>query len=106
MCDDAITALGATGFTVRTSANVNTNGRTYHYAAWKAVAGEMSVGSYVGNNADNRNITGVGFQPESVITRGIGALFGAYHPASLGIAVDLAVPFVNFGSSANGIQAL
>ena len=41
--------------------------RTFHYVAWNASPGAISVGRYAGNKADGRSITGAGFQPEYVI---------------------------------------
>jgi hypothetical protein len=71
----AITAFLSDGFTV--GSRVNQNGVTYHYAAWAAVPGSVSVGSYVGSGTE-RNITGTGFMPEwAVVTR-------AYAPAQTG----------------------
>jgi hypothetical protein len=65
---DSITALLANGFRVGTT-YVNSSGVTYHYVAWNEAPGWMKVGSYVGNNSDNRSISGVGFQPEYVIVQ-------------------------------------
>ena len=44
---------------------------TFHYVAWNEVQGEMDIGSYTGNAADNRSITGVGFPPELVIVKNV-----------------------------------
>ncbi len=61
-----IVALQADGFQVGSTgfSNFNTSGATYHYVAWKRTTGRINVGSYTGNNAANRLITGVGFRPE------------------------------------------
>jgi hypothetical protein len=61
-----IVALQADGFQVGSTgfSNFNTAGATYHYVAWKRTTGRINVGSYTGNNAANRLITGVGFRPE------------------------------------------
>lgn len=56
--------LDATGFTVGNSSSVNSNGVVYHYVTFKSVTGYMNVGSYTGNETDNRNITGSGFTPD------------------------------------------
>ena len=58
-----ITSLAADGFTLAAGNRVNAAGITYHYIAWNEIAGLMDTGSYTGNAVDNRNITGVGFQP-------------------------------------------
>ncbi len=76
-----ITSLNADGFSVGDSSRVNTAGKTYHYVAWNQISGKMNVGSYSGNGADNRNITGVGFQPGYVIIRPAYANAGGRHNA-------------------------
>ena len=62
-----IQALEPGGFRIGSSSNVNATGVTYHYQAWKSTGGTFNVGSYTGNGIDNRNIAGVGFQPEIVL---------------------------------------
>jgi hypothetical protein len=69
-----ITSLDATGFTVNHNAGLpyaNENTVVYHYVAWNNVALKTRVGFYNGNAADNRSITGVGFQPEYLIIKPI-----------------------------------
>ncbi len=65
---DRITAFTSTGFTVGASTLVNSSTIKYNYLAIKAVAGEIAVGNYSGDGVDNRNLTGVGFQPDLVLT--------------------------------------
>ena len=65
-----IQSLTATGFTVGTNSRVNLTGDDYHWIAFKSNSQAMSVGSYTGNGAFTRNITGVGFQPELVMVLG------------------------------------
>lgn len=62
-----IRSFGATGFDVGATDNVN--GGVYYYVAFKSVAGIMNQGAYTGNATDNRNITGVGFQPNLVMVK-------------------------------------
>src|SRR4029453_15549701 len=64
----------AAGFSVSHNATypyANESGVVYHYMAWNAVPLKTFVGSYNGNAADNRNITGVGFQPEYLVVKPI-----------------------------------
>lgn len=60
-------SFSSTGFLVGT--NDNANGGTYHYIAFKTTSGFMTEGTYTGNGSDDRNITGLGFQPGLVITK-------------------------------------
>ncbi|MEX0786486.1 MAG: hypothetical protein WD939_07615, partial [Dehalococcoidia bacterium] len=64
-------ALGPDGFTLGSSTLVNANGVPYYWTAFKA-GDEFAVGTYAGNGADDRSITGVGFQPVWVTTFGDG----------------------------------
>ena len=64
----AIVGNGATSFTVDT--NLNANGIEYHWCAWRQSAEFCAVGSYTGNNTDNRAINHsalVQFSPTWVI---------------------------------------
>ena len=67
--DQLIPTLGADGFTVGNDVRVNRDGTTYHYVAWNQIPGKMDVGTYTGNGADNRNIAGVGFQPDFLMVQ-------------------------------------
>lgn len=62
-----IQVLNTDGFQVGTAAEVNTNGTTYFYFAMKIKSGSFNVGTFTGNAVDDRNITGIGFQPTFVI---------------------------------------
>ena len=50
-----VLSLDANGFTVGNGNNVNQNTIAYHYVAWNATPGQVSVGSYTGNGVDNRD---------------------------------------------------
>jgi len=77
-----IQALEADGFQVGTGAEVNSDGVTYHYVAWKATAGQMEVGSYAGNDADDRDIA-VTFEPKWVALHADAAVSYAGVPGSI-----------------------
>lgn len=62
---DYIQALSSNGFQIGTGASVNSLLDQYHWFAFKEGT-NFSVGSYAGNDTDNRAITGVGFQPDLV----------------------------------------
>ena len=69
-----ITSLDASGFSVihnGAAPHTNENGVVYHYVAWNAAPRKTFVGAYNGNGADNRNIAGVGFQPEYLLIKAI-----------------------------------
>ena len=67
---DRIQSLDPEGFTIGTDARVNSTGVTYHWVAWVAGAGEMTVGTYSGTGAAGRAITDLGFSPDIVIVAG------------------------------------
>ncbi len=69
-----ITSLDPTGFSVvhnGAAPYADESPVVYHYVAWNDAPLKTKVGSYPGNATDNRNITGVGFQPEYLIAKAI-----------------------------------
>jgi hypothetical protein len=102
-----VTAFGADGFSVGAAAEANANGAAYHYVAFNDFANSISVGSYTGNNTDNRDITTPAFQPEFVMVRAddtASARSANWHPASF--AGDNTLLFTATASGTNRIQAL
>lgn len=67
---DAIQEILSDGFQVGTNAVVNGNGNTYYYIAVKGYSAQsyFTVGNYIGNASDNRNLTtaGITFTPDFV----------------------------------------
>lgn len=57
----------ATGFTV--GATDNATGGTYNYIAFRSGGGTFAQGSYTGNVTAGTNITGLGFQPDTVVIK-------------------------------------
>lgn len=101
-----VTAFGADGFTVGGAAEANTNNVAYHYVAFNDFANSISVGSYAGNNTDNRSIVTPNFQPEFVMVRADDTATGRsanWHPSAL--AGDNTLLFTNSASGTNRIQA-
>jgi hypothetical protein len=64
-----IADLTSTGFTVGASDNASGGSGNYHFIAFKSAPNLFTEGTYTGNGADNRNITGVGFQPSAVFIK-------------------------------------
>src|SRR5688572_32232657 len=61
-----IQSLDSHGFTLGDDARVNSNGVTYHWAAFKVATDRMVVGSYTGTGTA-QSVSGFGFAPEYVI---------------------------------------
>lgn len=103
---NAIQSFTADGFVVGTDPQVNSAGVPYYWVAFKASPGELVLGTYTGNNIDNRNITGVGFQPELVWTLSAGAGAPLYRSSTM--TGDTSYDFLSteLGPPANSIQAL
>jgi hypothetical protein len=99
-----IQSLAADGFQVGSDARANKSGTTYHYAAWKAAAGGLSVGAYAGNGLDNRSIPGAGFRPDYVILKSTTNEAGLHRPVAL--AGDATLSFGATANAANAIQKL
>jgi hypothetical protein len=63
-----IQSLDSDGFTVGSDKSVNGSGKNIYFAAFKAVPGEMKIGSYTGDGSSDRIISGMGgFQPKLII---------------------------------------
>lgn len=101
-----ITSLDANGFSVGTDIVANENGKTYFWFAFKQFSSNLKVGSYTtdGSPADNRSVTGVGFQPLMVWIRSnnIGDNAALRMPTNAG---DSSFPAWGGASAANIIQA-
>lgn len=99
---DGVRVLGTDGFTVGNGASVNASGVAYYYLALGG--DDVATGSYTGNDTDNRNITGVGFQPVWVGVAASGNTFAYFKPSSL--AGDASHSYSATANQANRIQAL
>lgn len=64
---DRIVSLDINGFTVGGDNDVNKVATTYYWVAFRGAPGEMVTGSYTGNGASGRTISGLGLQPAFVI---------------------------------------
>ncbi len=104
LSDNFIQALEVDGFQVGSHAQVNADGVTFHYVAWKAVAGKMAVGQYTGNGGATQSIATVGFRPSYVIVKANAAITPVHRPESL--VGDWTLHFVGWGKVSDGIQAL
>ena len=99
-----IQSLQADGFQVGNDDRVNKLNETYHYIAWKEVAGKMAVDSYDGNATDGTEISGLGFEPEYVIIKQDNSKEAVHRPNSLG--GDNTLWFAPQSASADMIQEL
>ncbi len=102
LSSDLVQSLSSDGVQVGTLPQVNASGVTYWWVAMKAGA-NLAVGTYTGNGADNRNITGVGFQPDWVVSMGDGQA-DMFRPGPL--TGDKSYAITGTGSQANRLQAL
>lgn len=75
-CTTCITGASSGSFTLGTSSDVNNSGSTYCWWAAEANASYLKIGSYTGNGG-TQGVTGVGFQPEAVVSFGHDATNGA-----------------------------
>jgi hypothetical protein len=101
-----ITSLDSNGFSVGSSASVNSNLATYHYVAWNEDVDEMKTTSYSGTGASH-SITGVGFQPAFVIVHAndtVTARAGAMRSSALSSTASQL--FTNTANESTGITAL
>jgi hypothetical protein len=97
-----IQSFNSTGFVVGSNTAVNGSGITFYYLAVKAVSSQTQTSSYAGDDADNRNITSVGFQPDIVFIKG-SAAYGSFRTASH--TGDSTSRFSNTANASNVIQS-
>ena len=102
LSSDSIQSLDADGFTVGADNTVNSLGVAYYWVAMKT-GSDLHVGTYTGNGADSRSISGVGLQPVWVITLGDGS-DSVFRPGPA--AGDSSYIMTGTGSQTNRIQAL
>ncbi len=104
---NGITSLDSDGFSLGDSADTNSSGSQYHYAAFNDAAGIVEIGSYTGNDTDDRNITGVGLTPAYVQLRAnnTGNSRSALHRPST-LTGDATMRFDDASNQSNRIQAL
>jgi Tfp pilus assembly protein PilW len=98
---DLIQSFTADGFVIGGNNEVNRNNRTFHYVAMKTGA-HVASGTYTGTGVDNRNITGVGFDPDWAITIADGE--DVFRPAGIGGDASFVIDAGN--SVTNRIQGL
>lgn len=96
-----IDTMSSGQFTVRGQKNLN--GVNYYYLALGG--DDVVTGTYTGNASDNRDITGIGFQPEWVVIEG-----HPYHSVhkclATGASTDKTQYFTDVANLSNAIQAL
>jgi hypothetical protein len=73
----------ADGFQLGGNGDVNQNGVTYHYIAFRDGL-DLTAGTYTGNGNDDRAIGGVGFQPAFVWVKRANGSASAWRPGTLG----------------------
>lgn len=108
----AIISLNADGFTVGTSAVVNTNAVTYYWAAygnaWKAEknsgASDFYVGAYLGNGIDSRNIGWLPFQADLISIKANAATAGTFRTSAH--SGDQSGFYAATAEAANNVQSL
>jgi hypothetical protein len=66
-----IQAYEVGGVQLGSGAQVNSSGATYYLLALKDRPGALKTHTYTGNAADDRSITGAGFQPQFALVKGL-----------------------------------
>lgn len=101
-----IQSIDTDGFTIGNDAAVNENGNTYYWVAFKDNGGgDFAVGSYTGNSSDDRDITGLAFQPDFVMVKPQANGSYAWFLNS-DMTPDLSVTLGNNAKSADYVQSL
>ena len=100
-----IASLDSDGFSLGTSSHVNSATIRYNWIAFSGSGGsDFYVGSYTGDGTDDRNITGIGFQPDLVWVKGNLSARGMWTTSSM--ATDSSHDFHTRAPQSNRIQEL
>ena len=84
------------------STTTNQSSSAYHYFAFNETSSYFKTGTYTGTGADNRNVTGVGFESEFVIVKATSVnAFAIGKTESTGYNTD-----ANVAGATNQLQAL
>jgi hypothetical protein len=75
------TTLAANGFNIGLTNNTNTG--IFYFVAFKNLAAKTAVGMFTGNGTDNRNITGLGFEPDFVFVKQDAAVVPAFNTTEM-----------------------
>lgn len=105
-----IVSLDANGYSVGTAAEVNSAGVTYRWQAFgnaynpvtQTGATDFAIGVYLGNAIDNRNISGIPFQPDLVFGRSVSLVTSKFRTSAF--VGDLSAPFAAGSDAANIYQ--
>ncbi len=98
-----VTNLTDTGFVVHDSNNVNQLNAGYQWIAFQGNTSTNYIsGLYMGNGNDNRNLIGLGFQPDVIIIKGNDT--AVWRSSSM--SGDISQLFSNGASAANNIQSI
>jgi hypothetical protein len=65
---DGVSSLDADGFTLGTRPFVNSNGRSFHYVAWRSSPGSATTGTYLGDGSADQIVSGLGLTPSYLMT--------------------------------------
>ena len=111
---NVVQAFNATGFQVGSDNLTNATGVTCYYMAIADNGGDVAVGHYTSDAADNRTIdissTSLGgiadFSPEFVMTINTVSFASLWHTPAMGGGGDLSCYFTVFACIANAIQSV
>jgi len=98
-----IQALGNDGFEVGSDGDVNGLLGTYYYAAWKGKSRAFHSGRYTGDGTDDRDITGVTFEPSYLLIAN-DRNYGPIHRSTDFGASDASLPLDGGAFVSDGIQ--
>ncbi len=100
----AFAAIGTTAFSLGTAATTNAAAGSYVWFAFKEGA-QFDIGSYTGSGISGKNVTGLGFNPAFVWTKGATAVQGSHRSTSTTISGATAQYYTNIVNAAAVIIA-
>ena len=100
----AIRSVDNSSFYIGTANEVNRSNKAYHYVSFAATPGTITAGSYTGNGADARSVSGLGMWPYTMFVAGPGS--GRSPVARFASMIgDLSAPASADAALPNAIQA-
>ncbi len=101
---DKIQAINSGNCELGTHAQVNKSGNTFNWFVLGEVVDHCSFVTYVGNDADNRDLALLSFQPKVVLIKGSGNDDSVGRTSDM--VGDVSFRFRDFGTTFNAIQAI
>lgn len=101
---NSISMFWTDAIVISNSTSTNKSGKLYYYVAWKADPGATAFGNYIGDNQPDRDLAGLGLDPEYLLLTSTLPTQPVHRPDSM--LGDLSLYFKNTAAQNNLIRSL